>query len=126
MRHRKEWRMSKKIKLAVAGTLSTALAGGAIALAAAPGSDHSPAALSGASSKVAQAPAAQAPVVQAPAAKMGGWQKWGAWKRVGELRKGKCRTYVDATPVGKRMLISGQVECTVHHLAIAVYVTGRA
>jgi hypothetical protein len=39
------------------------------------------------------------------------WQKWSKWTRIPNAYKQHCRTYVDATTKGSRILLSGAVFC---------------
>lgn len=58
---------------------------------------------------------------RASAAKRG-WQKWGKWKK---FNGDKCRTYVDASPSGKRLLVSSQVECGKKHHSMETTLAGK-
>ncbi|MFG1999599.1 hypothetical protein ACGFNU_10680 [Spirillospora sp. NPDC048911] len=61
---------------------------------------------------------AKASVTSASVAKERSWQKWGPWRKLNRVNW--CRTYVDATTKGSRILFSGAVFCKRPSAAIAM------
>ncbi|GAA2575813.1 hypothetical protein SMC26_12780 [Actinomadura fulvescens] len=92
-----------------------------IAVAGAIGAGAGPANAQTSTQVKAAAVAAQPPApVQnsATAAKERSWQKWGPWRKT--TRTNWCRTYVDATTKGSRILFSGAVFCKKPSAAISM------